>query len=114
MPTSDRRGPPPQTGVIVQVFGRTDVGRSREHNEDAFLIADLTTGRVAPQPEVRTHVSGKLGTLFMVADGMGGAAAGEIASAMAVEIVLQELKEHWVGAQRHDPETFVAALREAT
>ncbi len=40
------------------------------------------------QPEVRTHPVGAKGTLFMVADGMGGAAAGEIASEMAIEIVL--------------------------
>ena len=73
---------------MVRVFGRTDVGRMREHNEDAFVVADLTRGNATLQPEVRVHTVGDRGSLFMVADGMGGAAAGEIASAMAIEAVL--------------------------
>jgi protein phosphatase len=98
----------------VHVFGRTDVGRTREHNEDAFVVADLTTDNATLQPEVRTHVSGERGTLFMVADGMGGAAAGEIASAMAVDIVLEELRARWRAAPDTDPSTFASALRAAT
>ena len=82
----------PNSGeIIVHVFGRTDVGRTREHNEDSFVVADLNTMNATLQPEVRTHRPGEMGSLFMVADGMGGAAAGEIASAMATEVVLQEL-----------------------
>ena len=53
--------------VVVHVFGRTDVGRTREHNEDAFVVADLTRGNATLQPEVRTHVVGDRGSLFMVA-----------------------------------------------
>ena len=30
--------------VRVSVFGKTDLGRTREHNEDTFLVADLSTG----------------------------------------------------------------------
>src|SRR5437868_11345476 len=80
----------PEKPIVVNVFGRTDVGRMREHNEDAFVVVDLTRGNATLQPEVRTHDVGDRGTLFMVADGMGGAAAGEIASAMAIEAVLRE------------------------
>jgi protein phosphatase len=50
----------------------------------------------------------------MVADGMGGAAAGEIASAMAVEVVLGELREKWIGGGTTDAEEFVRAIRRAT
>jgi PPM family protein phosphatase len=100
--------------VLVHVFGRTDVGRTREHNEDAFVVADLTTGNATLQPEVRTHISGDKGSLFMVADGMGGAAAGEIASAMAVEVVIGELRRIWMEAQSSAPEEFARALRRAT
>ena len=74
------------------MFARTDVGRTREHNEDAFLVADLATGNAALDESLERHVASAQGSLFMVADGMGGAAAGEIASAMAVDIVLSELR----------------------
>ena len=100
--------------VIIHVFGRTDVGRTREHNEDSFVVADLTTGNATLHPEVRTHVVGERGTLFMVADGMGGAAAGEIASAMAVEVVLEELKRRWVAAAPTDAGTFAGSIKAAT
>lgn len=100
--------------VIVHVFGKTDVGRVREHNEDSFVVADLTTENATLQPEVRTHTVGERGTLFMVADGMGGAAAGEIASEMAVDTVIRELKERWMSASTTEAETFAAALKAAT
>ena len=100
--------------MIVHVFGRTDVGRTREHNEDAFVVADLTRGNATLQPEVRTHEVGDRGTLFMVADGMGGAAAGEIASAMAIEVVLRELNEALSAVDAPDKEAYALALKRAT
>jgi protein phosphatase len=109
--TADRL---PKSGeIIVHVFGKTDVGRMREHNEDSFVVADLNTMNATLQPEVRTHAPGKLGSLFMVADGMGGAAAGEVASAMATEVVLQELETRWRNAPQHDAETFARAIKAA-
>lgn len=106
---------PRSTGdVVVNVFGRTDVGRTREHNEDAFVVVDLTTDNATLQPEVRTHVVGARGSLFMVADGMGGAAAGEIASAMAVEVVLEELRHLWANGNGSGAEDFARALKRAT
>ena len=52
----------------VKAYGLTDVGRQRQHNEDSFLVADEAK-------------------LFLVADGMGGHAAGEIASRIAVDSI---------------------------
>lgn len=52
----------------VKAFGLTHVGRQRQHNEDAFLVADGAG-------------------LYLVADGMGGHAAGEIASRIAVDSI---------------------------
>jgi protein phosphatase len=100
--------------IIVNVFGRTDVGRTREHNEDSFVVADLNTNIASLQPAVRAHKSGPRGTLFMVADGMGGAAAGEIASQMATDIVLRELRDNWLPAERPSPELFARCLKRAT
>src|SRR5213075_3270646 len=99
--------------IIVHVFGRTDVGRTREHNEDAFVVADLTRNDASLQPSVREHKVGEKGTLFMVADGMGGAAAGEIASQMATEIVLKELREQWLPLNQPSTEAFARTLRKA-
>jgi PPM family protein phosphatase len=105
--------PPDHTEIVVNVFGRTDVGRTREHNEDAFVVADLTTNDASLQPSVRRHRVGDKGTLFMVADGMGGAAAGEIASQMAIEVVLKELREKWIAGSSHTPDQFAICIRKA-
>jgi serine/threonine protein phosphatase PrpC len=74
--------------LVVRSFGLTDVGKVRATNEDQFLIATLLkTLEVAqtslPQPKVQ-H-SNDRSYLFVVADGMGGHAGGEKASALAIE-----------------------------
>ena len=104
----------PRGDIIVHVFGRTDVGRTREHNEDTFVVADLGTMNVSLQPEVRAHHASARGSLFMVADGMGGAAAGEVASAMATEVILAEVERRWRDSDDTDPEVFAHTLRVAT
>jgi serine/threonine protein phosphatase PrpC len=64
----------------------------RSGNEDAFLVADLTTGNIGGA-DVTTHPLGERGSLMIVSDGMGGAAAGEIASDMAVTTIRESLEE---------------------
>ena len=105
---------PDHSEIMVTVFGRTDVGRTRDHNEDAFVVADLTTNDASLQPSVRHHRLGARGSLFMVADGMGGAAAGEIASQMAIETVLKEFRENWLTLEQPSTEAFARCLRKAT
>lgn len=56
--------------MAVKAFGLTDIGRKRKHNEDSFTM-DLDEG------------------LFVVADGMGGHAAGEVAAKITVETIAE-------------------------
>ncbi len=99
--------------VRVSVFGKTDLGRTRDHNEDTFLVADLSTGNASLQPEVRRHEIGPRGSLFMVADGMGGAAAGELASAMAADLIYRHMATAWASDPSVSAEQFAFRMREA-
>jgi protein phosphatase len=99
--------------IFVHVFGRTDVGRTREHNEDAFMVADLTSGSAMLEPALWEHAVGGRGSLFMVADGLGGAASGELASGMAIDVVLEQMRERWASGASSDPTSFAAALKGA-
>jgi protein phosphatase len=78
--------------IEVRVFGQTDVGQVREHNEDNFLVADLTRKTRSFDP-VAVHALGRSGAVFGVCDGMGGAAAGEVASQLAVDIIYDRLSQ---------------------
>ncbi|MEZ4392184.1 MAG: PP2C family serine/threonine-protein phosphatase [Polyangiales bacterium] len=69
--------------------GMSDVGRERDHNEDSYAVEDA------------------LG-LYIVADGMGGHQAGEVASALAISTVVEYVENH---PDEHDR---LAVLAEAT
>jgi serine/threonine protein phosphatase PrpC len=80
----------PAPTAQAAVVGVTDVGRVREHNEDNFLVMNRADGRRGGNAErVEVKLDGAL--LLVVCDGMGGAAAGEIASRMATDRMAQEL-----------------------
>src|SRR5216117_3625746 len=99
--------------VRIAVFGKTDLGRTRDHNEDRFLVADLTRKAASLQPDVRQHDIGPRGTLLVVADGMGGAAAGELASEMATDTIYAHLLKTWNAENEVTPQRFAYRLKEA-
>jgi protein phosphatase len=99
--------------VRISVFGKTDVGRAREHNEDRFLVADLTRRIPSLAQEVREHEIGAKGTLMVVADGMGGAAAGEVASEMATDVIYDHLVSTWLAERHEGSRQFAFRLKEA-
>jgi serine/threonine protein phosphatase PrpC len=88
----------------IRFYAATDVGKVRDHNEDNFLVD-------------------KKLALFIVADGMGGHAAGEVASAIAVRTVHEELKREKellddyvsgaTGANKVTPKDIVALVEHA-
>ncbi|MGV3708633.1 MAG: PP2C family protein-serine/threonine phosphatase [Gemmatimonas sp.] len=104
--------------VVARVFALTDVGHTRDHNEDTFLVAELDGSQsVTYQAEVPEPTSmrvGSHGLLFMVADGMGGAASGELASSMASESILESVRTKWQEGPAADAESFATVLRDAT
>jgi serine/threonine protein phosphatase PrpC len=102
-----------QGPVQISVFGKTDVGRTRDHNEDTFLVADLSRRVASLHPEVREHEVGPRGSLFMVADGMGGAAAGEVASRMAADLVFGHMTTVWPEDPEISANRFAYRMREA-
>ncbi len=81
------------TRYRVEAYGFTDVGQVREHNEDSFLIANLSEGIRKDSNGLLQFPSGPHGALFTVADGMGGAAAGEMASRLGVQTLYREVQE---------------------
>ena len=99
--------------IRVEVFAKSDLGRTRDHNEDKFLVADLTKKSASLLPEVRRHDIGPRGTLLVVADGMGGAAAGEVASAMATDTIYAHLMKTWNTEDEVTPQRFAYRLKEA-
>ncbi len=78
-------------GIWVSCYGASDVGLVREHNEDNWVIIEDKEKIHAQMGEsLIFQVSGH-GALFAVCDGMGGAAAGEVASQLAVDTFSEQV-----------------------
>lgn len=109
--------------LIVRSFGLTDPGLVRESNEDQFLIAELARTLWVHQtsvPQSPTHYGRNRGHIFLVADGVGGHKAGEVASALSVasiEAFVLHILHRFSNLEVSDEQTvakdFQAALRQA-
>jgi PPM family protein phosphatase len=82
-----------EASVELKFFAATDIGRQRDHNEDNYLV------------DPTLH-------LFVVADGMGGHAAGEVASQIAVHEVSRVVRENADVIERYVNEHDAAARQE--
>ena len=103
--TSDRSGQ-----VTVTAFGLTDPGRVRKNNEDAFLISQLAKAADGTMPEeVVTFHADEHAVVLAVSDGMGGAEAGEVASAL----VVQSLRDAMMNAKGDWDEATKLAVEKA-
>ncbi len=80
----------------MQVFAKTDIGRERKINEDFYYISEA-------EDKIK---------LFILADGMGGYNAGEVASKMAVEAVKEYIYKHFQ-KNKDSKEKIEDLLREA-
>ena len=99
--------------MVIQIYAQTDVGRTREHNEDSFIVVNLSEGEPLRFDRLVEQPADPAATLFMVADGMGGAAAGEVASATAVDVVLRHLREKFADQRSLAPADLAAELARA-
>jgi len=105
----------------IDVHGLTHPGKVRRDNQDHFLICSLRKQVVArltslPDPDHLMADSERLASLFMVADGVGGAAKGEEASRVALEAVTQYVSRSmrcYYAAGSADDQEFYDALQEA-
>ena len=79
----------------MQSWGLTDPGCVRKQNQDAFRIEHLDRSTL----------------LCVVCDGMGGAKSGNVASSLAVEVFVEEIRRCWVPGM--DSDRVVQMLRSA-
>ncbi len=91
--------------IRIRAAALTDVGRVRELNEDAVM-----TVQYSRQSQIEPAES----YLYVVADGMGGAAAGEVASAIAVKAIRDYVETRLLAGEADEPGGLLKdALEEA-
>src|SRR5688572_10907584 len=112
-------GPRPLDSQL-DVYGLTHPGKKRPNNEDHFLICALQKRMQVYHTSLpdTSHLGGneRMAFLIMVADGVGGAAAGEEASRLALEAVTRYVSgalNCYYTSDPHDDSSFMHELEEA-
>lgn len=106
--------------VDIECFGLTDQGKKRSTNQDHFVIGKLHKHMAAEQSSVPLTddelFGDAMGQLLLVADGIGGAKGGEVASELAIKSTVEYLLNsmHWL-SHPTEPEIsqFVSDLKDA-
>ncbi|MGI9044371.1 MAG: PP2C family protein-serine/threonine phosphatase, partial [Gemmatimonadaceae bacterium] len=114
---TDNSAQPRSVSASLDVYGLTHPGKVRPNNEDHFLICALRRKievyhTSLPNPSILGRSEG-LAFLALVADGVGGARAGEEASRIALEHVTRYVSKSlncYYTSDPGDDETFVQEL----
>jgi serine/threonine protein phosphatase PrpC len=110
-PTTDTSpGRAALTDRHLAICGATDVGAIRADNQDTFVIADLRSGDLS-NPCSRTDIPlSQRGILLLVCDGMGGAAAGDLAARIAAAAIKQQLIGAGPAVAQHPDDSLKSAV----
>lgn len=102
------------TKTALKIVASTDLGLVRTNNEDNFIVCpDLKKGEwLIPQSDDYLDL-GEYGALLVVADGMGGANAGEVASEIAVETIKETCSPEQLEKLVFDDNNIPAYLEDA-
>lgn len=98
----------PNQLVKLEAVGRTDVGRDRHHNEDFFVIHNQTVQVASPEGQ-QVQAQG----IFILCDGMGGHAQGEVASSMAANTLIHYFQTHWPKYEMPGDDSIATAIYQA-
>lgn len=82
-------------GNHITMVSATDVGRHRSHNEDNHLLMNMNNASSLREQTLTLVSTDGKGALLMVTDGMGGAAAGDVASRIVKETLESWFREQW-------------------
>lgn len=99
-----------QNALQLQMVAKTNVGKVREHNEDNFIVtSDVEANWVVP---AHPYYNPTNGSMMVVADGMGGTNAGEIASKITIDSICAFFREN-IAKERPPSERLVTAIQYA-
>lgn len=99
--------------MLIDYAAITHQGRVRKNNEDAYLVSAMDGDEPLVNQLQRLPKACRMGLLAAVADGMGGAAAGEIASREGLASIAVYMFGHWgrfPAAQRTESDLYQALL----
>jgi protein phosphatase len=95
----------PMQLISLEDAGHTDVGRQRQHNEDFFGVETKINKLELPKNRA-LQARG----LYILCDGMGGHAGGEVASELAVTTLRQYFQQHWLSNQLPTKDSITKAV----